>query len=691
MKSAASSASSTDKHFRCTICQRGFTRIDHLKRHHLRHSGLKPYSCVFCNESFARCDNLRDHYANCAKRGDQQVPSTSQRGRRRHACQSCTSMKLRCDGDTPCGSCRKRNLPCNKERKSQLKNGPDSAVGPSKGNDDSEQSSDRGSIKFLLNGGTDSFTERFLLPPRSDRARGLEYHNMKGLQEDNGAALPYNMKQDQMEYAPAFIDSDPVTMSFFQDTFVNFFNNPFGDPTKPMDDPYQGGVAYQTVIPPNQDPSLTLPGQQPPFEPERPFASAMIQSILTRAWTVPLDGKAQEEISHNLHFLLATSRVRRFVAMYFKYWHQSCAMIHPPSFDPETVSLPLLTAVVFMGAMYSGDEREVYAAKRVLDFAELFVFSSDVFSSESEIGAAFCGNRNLDEEANDWVQFQNLQAGFITIITQYWAGSRESRNRVMENRFSEVIKVARKTGLLKCRHLPQDRIQEYLWIQKESRIRTVSIISLLDCAFSFYQNYPCRLSHTEMDSEFPCYNAIFNSEHPFAEPNFRFSRDLIISEAFQSLFEDYPTQNPSPSPISEGSQMSLTVFDMFMLIHLLYVFTNTHMTLLAVMRKHHAILPSISPGGSGVDAAQITAIPDDAVLDGIRTALTRWREHWDVLRAQVPREEWASMGFYKNGYNFWLVSQLLITKKESIDVVMQMEIKCEDKLEKLKVLLMDEN
>jgi hypothetical protein len=49
------------------------------------------------------------------------------------------------------------------------------------------------------------------------------------------------------------------------------------------------------------------------------------------------------------------------------------------------------------------------------------------------------------------------------------------------------------------------------------------------------------------------------------------------------------------------------------------------------------------------------------------------------------------MGFYKNGYNFWLVSQLLITKKKSVDVVMQMEVKCEDKLEKLKVLLQDES
>ena len=26
----------TDKPFRCNVCQRAFTRIDHLKRHHLR-------------------------------------------------------------------------------------------------------------------------------------------------------------------------------------------------------------------------------------------------------------------------------------------------------------------------------------------------------------------------------------------------------------------------------------------------------------------------------------------------------------------------------------------------------------------------------------------------------------------------------------------------------------------------------
>jgi hypothetical protein len=92
---------------------------------------------------------------------------------------------------------------------------------------------------------------------------------------------------------------------------------------------------------------------------------------------------------------------------------------------------------------------------------------------------------------------------------------------------------------------------------------------------------------------------------------------------------------------------------------------------------------SDSPRGAG-------SIPEDAVLVAIKSALSRWRDYWFTLRSQVSNEEWASMGFYKNGYNFWLVSQLLITKKDAVDVVMQMEVHCEDKLEKLKVLLDDQ-
>lgn len=82
---------------------------------------------------------------------------------------------------------------------------------------------------------------------------------------------------------------------------------------------------------------------------------------------------------------------------------------------------------------------------------------------------------------------------------------------------------------------------------------------------------------------------------------------------------------------------------------------------------------------------------DDPVLVSIRAALSRWRTLWLNLKSRIPAEEWAAMGFMKTAYNFFQVANLLITKKHSVDVIMQMEVKCEDKLEKLKVLLQDDN
>lgn len=313
-----------------------------------------------------------------------------------------------------------------------------------------EQPSDRGSIKFLLNAGCDSFTEGFRLPPRSDRPRGALFDsNQNELEQSENSMFAYNMESGRSDYTPAMLDSDSTTFQFYHDTFLDFFNGPFGDAHKMQGDPYSG-MAYQAIGPPGPDPSLALSGENAIFEPEQPFATALIQSILARAWTLLLDTKAQEEISTSLNFLLTTARIRKFVTLYFKYWHPSCMMIHGQSFVMETATLPLLASVVFMGAMYAADQREAYVAKRVLDFAELFIFSCDVYSSENDIGTVFSGSRCFENESNDWVKFQNFQAGFLITVVQYWAGSKVSRSRAMENRFSEVVKVCpfRSLGML---------------------------------------------------------------------------------------------------------------------------------------------------------------------------------------------------------------------------------------------------
>ena len=369
-------------------------------------------------------------------------------------------MKLRCDGSSPCSSCEKRNLPCNNERKAEVKGEARNhvldggrayerwqpagqelpAASASAARKTYGQPSDRGSIRFLLNGGTDSFTEQFHLPPRSDRALGVEYHNQIGLREAESPLPGHGTKDDQIPHAQSYVSPDLANMSFFPD-FANVFNGPFSNPHKSLDDPYTATIPYQAFIPSGQDPHLTLSSEQTAYEPPRPFATDLFQSILARAWALPLDPKAQQEISTNLSFLLTTARIRKFVSRYFKYWHPHCPLIYTPWFDPETVSLPLLASVVFMGAMYSTDDMEVCAAKKVLDIVELFIFSSDPFACETEIVATFAGDRRMDDTMNDWVLFQNFQAGFLVVLVQYWAGSRVSKNRAMETRFSELVKV----------------------------------------------------------------------------------------------------------------------------------------------------------------------------------------------------------------------------------------------------------
>ncbi|ODQ51670.1 hypothetical protein SAICODRAFT_45073, partial [Saitoella complicata NRRL Y-17804] len=50
------------KNFTCTLCKKGFRRMEHLKRHvRSLHTMEKPYECYICKKHFSRSDNLTQH------------------------------------------------------------------------------------------------------------------------------------------------------------------------------------------------------------------------------------------------------------------------------------------------------------------------------------------------------------------------------------------------------------------------------------------------------------------------------------------------------------------------------------------------------------------------------------------------------------------------------------------------------
>lgn len=121
-----------------------------------------------------------------------------------------------------------------------------------------------------------------------------------------------------------------------------------------------------------------------------------------------------------------------------------------------------------------------------------------------------------------------------------------------------------------------DTINYYLVLTGD--LRTMSVIALLDCAMRIYTNHPCRLILVELDSDLPCKESIFNSDHPFMEDGNIFAPRLTISKAFALLFQgnakrslsivkkssEEPDAEDDPSSTNLGD---LTKFDLFILIH----------------------------------------------------------------------------------------------------------------------------
>ncbi|MCJ1342718.1 hypothetical protein MMC31_000906 [Peltigera leucophlebia] len=52
----------------CSYCAKTYLHAKHLKRHMLRHTGIRPYSCGLCKDTFSRSDILKRHFSKCSVR-----------------------------------------------------------------------------------------------------------------------------------------------------------------------------------------------------------------------------------------------------------------------------------------------------------------------------------------------------------------------------------------------------------------------------------------------------------------------------------------------------------------------------------------------------------------------------------------------------------------------------------------------
>lgn len=394
-------------------------------------------------------------------------------------------MKLGCDGNNPCKTCRQKGLDCQFSRlqskvATAKKDGlcpPENwraglistTVAPKTSQD--TPSSDRGSIKFLLNSGTASFVECFRFPSQNERRNLFNFRNTRtGSSDSNIRDFFGNGSENGSTFSDPFED-EPIDWSLFEDeNLLRFLSSPFSEVQMHSDDmfgPLFMDQNYAGTVPMN---TLTFPGE---WEPASVQSSAIVQTILEKAISLQISAQEQADIQHHLNFLFTPSKITKLVNLYFEFWHPHCPIVHQPSFSIDTAPIPLLLAVSLMGAMYSQADREVNTAKVLLDLAELVIYSQEDLTDEFEIRQMLRASTILADQKVPMgpLTFPHLHAAYLMVVIQFWAGNMVARKRAYETRFGVVVKIGRRLGLTKVRHDLDDSVDEGLWIQKESKIR----------------------------------------------------------------------------------------------------------------------------------------------------------------------------------------------------------------------------
>ncbi|SZF05284.1 unnamed protein product [Blumeria hordei] len=611
----------TKKLLQCTLCSKKFSRIDHLKRHQLRHTGVKPYSCIFCSDGFTRSDNLRDHYPGCTLRQGRAIPEAARGGRRSHACDSCTAMKLGCDGKNPCNTCCQKRIECKFLRLESK-----GLQARSQSFKSQVEEFNRGSINFLLNEGCGSFIDCFRFPATAERRNIFNFR----------AQQPADLIEQYSGSDNGSYEDEPISWSVENDNFLNLMNSPYS--------------GFQNEVAPPSHMSLR------DWEPPSIQSSSIIHCVLERALTMQLSPQEQADINQHLQLIYTPSKITRFVHEAFALRHPNSPILHTPSFDIETAPLPLLTVVTIMGAIYSKNETEANAARMLLDLVEHCIFSLDNLTEEHEIRQTMRIG-HFDESP---FAFQTLQAAYLIMSLQFWAGTIVARKRTIESRFGVVVKVARRLHLHQTRHGQNDIISEPLWIEKECQIRLINAIYLFDCTLCFSVHYPCRFTLPEIEFDLPCEDRFFFVHHPFSIPNFLPTRQISAYESFQNLFSRIPE---SQDTATLNDPMGISSTDMFLLINLIFVHAHTQVVMFAPLRAH-----SVDVTNSNSNSPLL-----DATISSIKTALTRWHSIWLNMRANMSPQTWSEQDTFRNSLNYWMLIQMNIMNPTTVDSRLRLE------------------
>ena len=391
----------------------------------------------------------------CCAQDHKVILPTLKRGRKRYSCDRCSQRKLSCDTKLPCIRCRSSGTACTYERLDHASSPatPHSEVdvGSSHsqaGDTGASVSGQRGgiSIDFLLN-----FTN-----PSGYRPSATIAAEAAELDDPDGEAhTQLNLEDQHMAHDQAFFDLVDVPSVFFGFPFLMSgkefeYTSPIisGSLTPELEDAYALEVRVRELI--HQ-------------------LSAQYNSMLER------NADVQPTFDIQLAEAVVTvGNVRHFVWAFFRYFHYSFPILHKPTFDIQTASLPLLLVLVLFGSMSSDNSDSSIAIRQFSHVAETYIF--DQLDSRQMLQLPLptsIGNEELEL----------LQAGLLLLVFLNNTNDLVTRRRMRLRRVPTLIAAVRASGLFayQRRHLVMGQ-DVYDWrgfIFDEMRLRCPKLVSVL--------------------------------------------------------------------------------------------------------------------------------------------------------------------------------------------------------------------
>ncbi|KAL4878789.1 hypothetical protein BJY04DRAFT_229656 [Aspergillus karnatakaensis] len=457
----------------CPLCRETFQRIEHLKRHASTHDEDKPHVCQFCSSQYKRSDALRRHWKTCSQRisANHEIPKRSISGKRKQACDACTSRKRACSTEKPCTECLMRETECtyHAAQRGHDVQGPVAETPYQPGQSEK--------VKNLSVGPSNLPTEQF------------RFNFLANFTKARGLNEAYNYRSSTKSFACGIFSGATDAAEAFHNT-TSF--NPFDFLLDDLGPNAWEAFRATTDSNQNDDQAALI------FE-KSCYLWESLQPIIRNATVKHLTLSFSEWFA-----FFAPENVTHYLCLFWTRWYSHCPIIHKATFSLNDCSPLLLAAMALIGACMSSIVSDQQAAKGLLDAVEELTFIHPMFSETTSSGGP--QEHLLQNREN----IQTLQAACFICLLQKWEGSAAAKLRMQRHRFTAFVAITRAMGLSQAMHPPinlESDLGDEAWkeyILRAEMIRTFNHVFLLDSAFVIFHNSVPRMVLQEMTCDLTC-------------------------------------------------------------------------------------------------------------------------------------------------------------------------------------------